>query len=93
MGAGRHSRPSGVLVGHSEGITYVTSKGDNRYLASNGKDQRMLLWDLRMMRSNKDYEKLPRYQRSDFDYRSERYTGSKNRKVEVREVRERRKGG
>ncbi|KAF9292044.1 hypothetical protein BGZ68_000612 [Mortierella alpina] len=82
MGAGRHSKPSGVLVGHAEGITYVTSKGDNRYLASNGKDQKMLLWDLRMMRSNKDYEKLPRYQQSDFDYRSERYTGSKNRKVE-----------
>ncbi|KAF9576494.1 hypothetical protein EC968_007972 [Mortierella alpina] len=86
MGAGRHSKPSGVLVGHSEGITYVTSKGDNRYLASNGKDQKMLLWDLRMMRSNKDYEKLPRYQQSDFDYRSERYTGSKNRKVEGHKV-------
>ncbi|KAF9962032.1 hypothetical protein BGZ72_000099 [Mortierella alpina] len=82
MGAGRHSKPSGVLVGHSEGITYVTSKGDNRYLASNGKDQKMLLWDLRLMRSNRDYEDLPPYQQSTFDYRSERYTGSKSRKVQ-----------
>ncbi|KAG0200580.1 hypothetical protein BGX28_006404 [Mortierella sp. GBA30] len=81
MGSGRHSKPSGVLVGHSEGITYVTSKGDNRYLASNGKDQKMLLWDLRMMHSNRDYEKIPRYQHSDFDYRSGIYHGSKSRKV------------
>ncbi|KAG0320450.1 hypothetical protein BGZ97_000162 [Linnemannia gamsii] len=81
MGAGRYSTPSGVLVGHAEGITYVTSKGDNRYLASNGKDQKMLLWDLRMMHSNRDYSKLPKTRASDFDYRSDQYRGSKATKI------------
>ncbi|KAF9994669.1 hypothetical protein BGZ79_000543, partial [Entomortierella chlamydospora] len=81
MSAGRHSVPSGILVGHAEGITYVTSKGDNRYLASNGKDQKMLLWDLRMMHSKKDFESLPRPRMTNFDYRSNEYHGSKSAKV------------
>ncbi|KAF9108569.1 hypothetical protein BGX29_010175 [Mortierella sp. GBA35] len=81
MGAGRYSEPSGTLVGHSEGITYVTSKGDNRYLASNGKDQKMLLWDLRMMHSSRDYAKLPKARDSGFDYRSGQYRGRKSAKI------------
>ncbi|KAG0330683.1 hypothetical protein BG004_002039 [Podila humilis] len=72
--------PSGVLVGHTEGVTHVTSKGDNRYLASNGKDQKMLLWDLRMMHSNRDYRKLPRNRGTGFDYRMDDYYGSKSTK-------------
>lgn len=36
---GRHTKPSGVLVGHTEGITYVDPKGDGRFVLSNGKDQ------------------------------------------------------
>jgi hypothetical protein len=28
----------GAFIGHSEGITNVTSKGDGIYVASNGKD-------------------------------------------------------
>lgn len=43
--------PSGVLAGHTEGITYVSPKGDGRYVISNGKDQAIRLWDLRNMRS------------------------------------------
>ncbi|GJJ73402.1 DDB1- and CUL4-associated factor 11 [Entomortierella parvispora] len=78
MKSGRGSRPSGILVGHAEGITYVTSKGDNRYLASNGKDQKMLLWDLRKMHSTQDYMNLPRRRDSGFDYRGDQYTGSKS---------------
>lgn len=39
--------PSGVLVGHTEGITFTASKGDGRYVVSNGKDQTAKLWDLR----------------------------------------------
>ncbi|KAG0088993.1 hypothetical protein BGZ92_005430 [Podila epicladia] len=74
--------PSGVLVGHTEGITHVTSKGDNRYLASNGKDQKMLLWDLRMMHSNRDYRKMPRNRGTGFDYRMSDYPGSKSAKLE-----------
>ncbi|KAG0367553.1 hypothetical protein BGZ54_003675 [Gamsiella multidivaricata] len=81
MSAGRYSTPSGVLVGHSEGITYVTSKGDNRYLASNGKDQKMLLWDLRMMHSRREYAELPKPKNTGFDYRTDRYTGRRSYKV------------
>ncbi|KAF9357089.1 hypothetical protein BGX26_004263 [Mortierella sp. AD094] len=81
MSGGGHSVPSGILVGHAEGITYVTSKGDSRYLASNGKDQKMLLWDLRMMHSKRDFEALPRPRMTNFDYRSNEYHGSKSDKV------------
>ncbi|KAH8916447.1 WD40 repeat-like protein [Atractiella rhizophila] len=31
------NKPSGVLIGHTEGVTYVSSKGDGRYALSNGK--------------------------------------------------------
>ncbi|GAA5970636.1 hypothetical protein JCM11641_007379 [Rhodosporidiobolus odoratus] len=50
-------RCSGVLVGHTEGITYVSAKGDGRYVLSNGKDQAAKLWDLRMMTSDADFDR------------------------------------
>ncbi|KAJ9113030.1 hypothetical protein QFC22_006126 [Naganishia vaughanmartiniae] len=46
--------PSGVLCGHTEGITHCSPKGDGRYVISNGKDQALRLWDLRQMRSQRD---------------------------------------
>lgn len=42
-------RPVGVFTGHTEGITSIASKGDGRYVLSNGKDQQMKLWDLRFV--------------------------------------------
>ena len=42
---------AGVFVGHTEGITHVTPKGDGRYFISNSKDQSIKLWDLRAMHS------------------------------------------
>jgi WD repeat-containing protein 23 len=42
---GASQKPSGVLVGHTEGITTVAAKGDGRYIISNGKDQALRLWD------------------------------------------------
>lgn len=51
-------RASGTLVGHTEGVTFVAPKGDGRYCLSNGKDQGAKLWDLRMMVSNEDYDRL-----------------------------------
>ncbi|KAH6799692.1 hypothetical protein C2S51_036176 [Perilla frutescens var. frutescens] len=45
-------KPAGVLMGHLEGITFIDSRGDGRYLISNGKDQAIKLWDLRKMSSN-----------------------------------------
>ncbi|KAG7528172.1 hypothetical protein FFLO_06365 [Filobasidium floriforme] len=73
------SIPSGVLAGHTEGLTYVDAKGDGRYVVSNGKDQAMRLWDLRRMRSwNEVNETAPNAKTayglgSDWDYRSGYY--------------------
>lgn len=64
------SREAGVFVGHTEGLTYVDSKGDGRYVLSNGKDQTMKLWDLRKMMSTEQASKLePESWRNGFDYR------------------------
>ncbi|KAJ3761903.1 WD40-repeat-containing domain protein [Lentinula raphanica] len=72
---GSSPKPSGVLVGHTEGITYVSAKGDGRYVLSNGKDQAMRLWDLRKMRSNSEYERTAHidYGLPHFDYRTAWY--------------------
>ncbi|KZO96027.1 WD40 repeat-like protein [Calocera viscosa TUFC12733] len=68
-------KPSGVLVGHTEGITNVAPKGDGRYVISNGKDQGLRLWDLRKMRSSQEFEAMPRahYGIPNWDYRSGAY--------------------
>jgi WD40 repeat protein len=47
-------------MGHTEGITYVSAKGDGRYVISNGKDQALRLWDLRKMRTNAEHEAVER---------------------------------
>lgn len=73
MGDGREA---GAFVGHIEGLTYLDSKGDGRYILSNGKDQSMKLWDLKMMYTTARFEELnPRRHtaHSDFDYRMGHY--------------------
>lgn len=35
------------MLGHIDGITYIDSKNDGRYLLSNSKDQSIKLWDMR----------------------------------------------
>ncbi|TFK26708.1 WD40 repeat-like protein [Coprinopsis marcescibilis] len=72
-------KPSGVLMGHTEGITYVSAKGDGRYVISNGKDQSLRLWDLRQMRSNQDLEAEEGsfYGIRGFDYRNMHYPRSR----------------
>ena len=77
---GSSQRPSGVLIGHTEGITYVSAKGDGRYVVSNGKDQTARLWDLRYMRSNHDWENVAdeHYGIADYDYRCA-YSSSNDR--------------
>ncbi|KAL8759576.1 MAG: hypothetical protein Q9199_000699 [Rusavskia elegans] len=64
------SREAGVFLGHTEGLTYVDSKGDGRYVLSNGKDQTMKLWDLRKMMPTEKASKIDvnRYS-TGFDYR------------------------
>lgn len=67
-------RPAGVFLGHTEGLTYIDSKGDGRYVLSNGKDQTMKLWDLRrMMTSDRaDTIEFSDYS-TGFDYRFQPY--------------------
>ncbi|KAG7271367.1 hypothetical protein CRUP_009389 [Coryphaenoides rupestris] len=40
-------QPVGQLAGHRDGVTFIDSKGDARYLISNSKDQSIKLWDVR----------------------------------------------
>lgn len=71
-----NGREAGAFVGHCEGLTYIDSKGDGRYILSNGKDQTMKLWDLRMAMSTQRYKELnPRQHTShtDYDYRMDDY--------------------
>ncbi|KAJ3217113.1 hypothetical protein HDU67_008490 [Dinochytrium kinnereticum] len=72
----KDSKPSGVLVGHTEGVTFVASKRDGRSLISNGKDQRMMMWDLRKILNPEPASDVMRrsYSRK-FDYRWEAYPG------------------
>ncbi|CAK7206271.1 hypothetical protein SEUCBS139899_009058 [Sporothrix eucalyptigena] len=69
-------RAAGAFVGHCEGITYIDSKGDGRYILSNGKDQTMRLWDLRMAMSMSDFDAKDPLQLTSYslyDYRFQRY--------------------
>ena len=69
------SREAGVFMGHTEGLTYVDSKGDGRYVLSNGKDQTMKLWDLRKMMSPEKASTInPRTYTRSFDYRFMNYS-------------------
>ena len=71
MGDGREA---GVFLGHTEGLTYVDSKGDGRYVLSNGKDQTAKLWDLRKMMSKEKADRIdPNHYTTRFEYRSNAY--------------------
>ncbi|CZT51008.1 related to WD repeat protein [Rhynchosporium secalis] len=67
------SRAAGAFIGHIEGLTYIDSKGDGRYVLSNGKDQSMKLWDLRMVMPSGEFERIQPSRRvatdERFDYR------------------------
>jgi len=73
--SGAAASPQGVLVGHTEGITFLSAKGDGRYMLSNSKDQSAKLWDLRALRSPAQAAVLapvPRRHRV-WDYRRSEY--------------------
>lgn len=48
--------PVGVFAGHRDGVTYVDSRQDERYLLSNSKDQTIKVWDLRKFSSRDGVE-------------------------------------
>jgi len=63
-------REAGCLPGHMEGITFVATKGDGRYVISNSKDQTLKLWDIRKMMERPTFDALTRKDfASGFDYR------------------------
>lgn len=67
-------RAAGVFLGHTEGLTYVDSKGDGRYIISNGKDQTAKLWDLRKVIPTEEADKLPTQKyTTHFEYRMNPY--------------------
>lgn len=43
-----HGNSEFFETGHMDGITYIDSRGDGRYLISNSKDQSIKLWDVRV---------------------------------------------
>ncbi|KAL6840910.1 hypothetical protein ACP4OV_029170 [Aristida adscensionis] len=59
-------KPAGILTGHLDGVTFIDSRGDGRYLISNCKDQTIKLWDVRKMSSNSRAHPL---RIVDWDYR------------------------
>eukprot|EP00002_Diphylleia_rotans_P008059 TRINITY_DN1776_c0_g1_i2.p1 TRINITY_DN1776_c0_g1~~TRINITY_DN1776_c0_g1_i2.p1 ORF type:complete len:506 (-),score=102.65 TRINITY_DN1776_c0_g1_i2:228-1745(-) len=74
-------KPQGHLVGHTEGITHVSSRGDDTYLLSNGKDQQIKLWDVRMLTQT-----LPRIQSTSFDYRWGNYARPMRRNMQNQDL-------
>lgn len=67
-------RAAGVFLGHTEGLTYVDSKGDGRYIISNGKDQTAKLWDLRKVIPTEEANKIdPQRYTTGFEYRMAEY--------------------
>ncbi|KAF3941384.1 hypothetical protein ABW19_dt0205598 [Dactylella cylindrospora] len=74
-------REAGAFVGHMEGLTYIDSKGDGRYVLSNGKDQTMKLWDIRKLTDRSTYARSGiRNYSSGYDYRFENYDNQPIRK-------------
>lgn len=67
-------RAAGVFLGHTEGLTYVDSKGDGRYVLSNGKDQTTKLWDLRKTVPTEKANRMNHGKfTTNFDYRQEAF--------------------
>lgn len=63
-------KPVGVLAGHMDGITFIDSKGDGRYLISNSKDQSIKLWDVRVFSGSQAAENtLKAVTEQTWDYR------------------------
>ena len=75
---GNGGAAAGTLVGHTEGITHIDSKGDGRHLISNGKDQACKLWDIRKCMTTTTTQDL-KLNRLDFDYRWQEYPARKPR--------------
>jgi WD repeat-containing protein 23 len=68
--------PQGVFLGHTDGLTHISSRDDGYYFLSNSKDQSCKLWDIRKCFSAGDHAKLPHFHKPyNWDYRYEMYPG------------------
>jgi DDB1- and CUL4-associated factor 11 len=63
--SGSEQRPAATFVGHTQGLTHVSSREDGRYFLSTSKDQTIKCWDLRVPSSATDRIKRD----YSFDYR------------------------
>lgn len=71
-----NEKEAGSLPGHTEGITFISSKGDGRYVVSNGKDQTTKLWDIRKLVSyQKGHSSHSIELSTGYDYRHQEYPG------------------
>lgn len=60
----------GLLLGHMDGITYIDSRNDGRYILSNSKDQSIKLWDLRVFSPKEAEDRVNTVMESrNWDYR------------------------
>ncbi|CAF3362056.1 unnamed protein product [Rotaria sp. Silwood1] len=69
-------KPVGVFAGHTNGITFVHSRMDTRYLISNSKDQSIKLWDMRHFANESAIETVRTRSHSvdnNWDYRYDGY--------------------
>ncbi|XP_012938575.1 DDB1- and CUL4-associated factor 11 isoform X2 [Aplysia californica] len=77
--------PVGVLAGHSDGITYIDSKGDARFFISNSKDQTLKLWDVRCFSDQTGVEETKKVVSSQrWDYRWQQVPRRMARKKELK---------
>jgi DDB1- and CUL4-associated factor 11 len=69
-----NNKAIGCFIGHTQGLTHVDSRGDERYLISTSKDQTIKLWDLRKMNSMEEYKTMKDLKSVyGFDYRMHDY--------------------
>lgn len=65
-----NARKVGCFAGHLDGITFIDSKEDSRYLLSNSKDQTIKVWDMRKFSSLQAQEAVKHVvSRQAWDYR------------------------
>ncbi|XP_033113165.1 DDB1- and CUL4-associated factor 11-like [Anneissia japonica] len=78
--------PVGVFAGHTDGLTYVDSKGDSRYLITNSKDQTIKLWDMRRFASKETIHLAKKaVAQQNWDYRFQRVPRRSNRKKNLKD--------
>lgn len=67
-----HTNPVGVFIGHEEGLANISTRNDGIYVASNGKDQQLKLWDIRRL-APPGFVHEPLRRQPGYDYRWEDY--------------------